>query len=500
MTVIPPVLTFIGGAGTVTGSKTLVDTANGRILVDCGLFQGRKALRLQNWAPFPVPPESIDCIVLTHAHVDHCGYVPRLTRLGFGGTVFCTEGTERLAAIVLPDSGHLQEEEARYANRKGYSKHDPAEPLYTKADAMASLGQFADVPYDAPKQVLPDVEVTWRRSGHILGAAILQLRIGPDEVGVVFSGDLGTSTHPLLLPPEPIGRADTVVVESTYGDEEHPSDDPELVIAAAIDHIVESGGVLIIPAFAVDRTEVVLWHLDRLISTHRVPDIPVYVDSPMASRTLEVYRTEARRGSPEFRQEHRGVELFPSVLPIEISSVDESKALNMRSGPMIIVSASGMATGGRVIHHLAHRVSDRHNAVLLVGFQAPGTRGEALRSGAAQLKMLGRYHPVRAKVFSAELSAHADQSDLIGWLATASPVPEMVFINHGEPAASQALARAVRERLGLQPVVARPGERVRLDPVPTTRRARGNRDPGAKREPAPSGRGNRIERCRRWDA
>lgn len=470
MAASPPVLTFIGGAGTVTGSKTLLDTDNGRLLIDCGLFQGQKALRLQNWDAFQVSPESIDAIVLTHAHVDHCGYLPRLTRYGFDGPVFCTEGTQALAAIVLPDSGHLQEEEARFANRKGYSKHHPAEPLYTRADALTSLSQLSSVPFDMPTQVLPGIEVTWRRAGHILGAATLLLRIAPDDIEVVFSGDLGTSTHPLLLSPEPIGRANTVVIESTYGDEEHPSDDPELVIAAAIDHIVENQGVLIIPAFAVDRTEVVLWHLDRLIAGHRVPDIPVYVDSPMASRALDVYRSEARRGSPEFRHEHRGTTLFPSVLPIEVSSVDESKALNMRSGPMVVISASGMATGGRVIHHLARRVGDRDNAVLLVGFQAPGTRGEALRSGAGQLKMLGRYHPVRAKVFSAELSAHADQSDLIDWLGTASPQPEMVFVNHGEPAASQALANAVEERLGLQPVIARPGERVRLDPVPTTKR------------------------------
>lgn len=466
MAASPPVLTFIGGAGTVTGSKTLLDTDNGRLLIDCGLFQGQKALRLQNWDSFQVSPESIDAIVLTHAHVDHCGYLPRLTRYGFDGPVFCTEGTRALAAIVLPDSGHLQEEEARFANRKGYSKHHPAEPLYTRADALTSLSQLSSVPFDMPTQVLPGIEVTWRRAGHILGAATLQLRLAPDDIDVVFSGDLGTSTHPLLLPPGPIGRANTVVIESTYGDEEHPPDDPEDAIADAIEHISTGEGVLIVPAFAVDRTEVVLWHLERLITSGRVPDIPVYVDSPMASRALDVYRTESRRSSPEFRHEHRGIELFPSVRLTEISSVDESKALNAKSGPMVIISASGMATGGRVIHHLAHRLGDEHNAVMLVGFQAPGTRGEALRSGAGQLKMLGQYHSVRARVFSVELSAHADQSDLIDWLATATPPPGMVFINHGEPAASQALARAITDRLGLDPVVVRTGERVRLAPSP----------------------------------
>lgn len=460
----PPILTFVGGAGTVTGSKTILDTGQGRILVDCGLFQGRKHLRVQNWAPFPVPAESIDAVVVTHAHLDHCGYIPRLCRLGFAGRVFCTEGTERLASIVLPDSGHLQEEEARYANRKGYSKHDPAEPLYTRADALESLGLFETVPFDRPTTVLPGLDVTWRRAGHILGASSLRIHLGSNGLVVVFSGDLGTSHHPLLLPPKPIGPADVVVTESTYGDAEHSSFDPEAQIASAMDHVTRHNGVLVIPAFAVDRTEVVLFHLDRLIASGRVPDVPVFVDSPMASSALDVYREEARRGSAEFRAEHRGAELFPSVNLTETKSVDESKALNDRSGPMVIVSASGMATGGRVVHHLVQRIGRAENAVMLVGFQAPATRGEALRSGARKLKMLGHYHRVRARVFDVELSAHADQADLIQWISTAE-TPRMVYVNHGEPHASKSLEKAIETHLDVDVVVPVPGERVRLDPV-----------------------------------
>lgn len=454
-------LTFVGGAGTVTGSKTIVETSAGRVLVDCGLFQGRKELRRQNWEPLPVPPESIDAVVLTHAHLDHCGYIPRLFTQGFSGPVYCTEGTKELAGIILPDSGHLQEEEARYANRKGYSKHDPALPLYTKADAIDSLRLFETVDYGIPTDILSDLRVTWLRAGHILGSASLRLEFPESGTVAVFSGDLGTFHHPLLAPPDPIGSAQVVVTESTYGDEEHAPDDPEQKIFEAVRYVVETRGVLVVPAFAVDRTEIVLWHLDRLVADGRIPEMPVVVDSPMASRALDVYRRSARDGSPEFRPELRGERLFPSVDPAETTTVDESKALNVMDGPLVIISASGMATGGRVIHHLAQRIGDRDNAVLLVGFQAPGTRGDALRSGANKIKMFGRYHTVKAPIFDVELSAHADQSDLLEWLGTADGL-DMVYINHGEPDASRALEAAIESRLGVSAVVPYAGERVVL--------------------------------------
>ena len=405
-----PVLTFIGGAGTVTGSKTLLDTPGGRVLIDCGLFQGRKELRLANWDEFPVDPASIDAVLLTHAHIDHCGFLPRLVRMGFSGPVWCTSGTHKLASVVLPDSGHLHEEEAEYANRRGFSKHRPALPLYTEADARESLAQLQTVSFGDRVTVVPGVDATWRRAGHILGAASIDLDLTDADIRVTFSGDLGRPSHPILLPPLRSGGADVVVVESTYGDEEHTQNDPEAVIEQVVNDAAASGGVVVIPAFAVDRTEVVLWHLDRLVATGRIPDIPVFVDSPMASRALDLYREEVRLRSPEIRPELFGHELFASLHLTETRTTQESIDLNSRGGPMIIVSASGMATGGRVVHHLAQRLGDGRNTVMLVGFQAPGTRGDQLRGGATSLKMLGQYFSVRAAVVTVPLSTHADRS------------------------------------------------------------------------------------------
>jgi metallo-beta-lactamase family protein len=448
-------LTFLGAARTVTGSKTLLDVGGRRVLVDAGLFQGRKELRQLNWRPFPT--EGLDTVVLTHAHVDHCGFLPRLVRDGFRGPVFCTAGTRSLAEIVLPDSAHLQEEEAEYANRQGYSKHVPAEPLYTAADAGAALELLQPIAFGVPTEIIPGVTVTWRRAGHILGAASLSIDVGGRTV--VFSGDLGRPTHPLLGPPDPIGPADVVVVESTYGDEEHRSGDPRAQLAAVVNDAASCGGVVVVPAFAVDRTEVVLWHLDQLAEHGEIPELPIIVDSPMASRALGLYRDEIRRRSPEFRPQLFGRELFSSLDIIETRTADESKAINERRGPFIVISASGMATGGRVVHHLAQRIGDGRNKVVLVGFQAPGTRGDRLRSGATSIKMLGRYHPVRADVVSIDLSTHADQSELLDWLATSNH-PDAVFVNHGEEDAAQALAGAIGHRLGLLAVVPRPGERI----------------------------------------
>lgn len=454
-----PVLTFLGGARTVTGSKTLLETGSHRLLVDAGLFQGRKELRLRNWEPLPVDAASIDAVLLTHAHIDHCGFLPRLVRDGFTGPVYCTTGTKSLAAIVLPDSAHLQEEEAEYANRRGSSKHRPARPLYTTADAAAALENFRPVPFGAPTEVVPGVDVTWRRSGHILGAASLSVRVGRGGPTIAFSGDLGRPTHPLLLPPEPIGDADVVVIESTYGDQEHRDVDPSGALAAVVEETAARGGVVVIPAFAVDRTEVVLWYLDQLAEQGRIPDLPVFVDSPMANRALDLYRAEVRARSPELRPELFGRELYSSLNVIETTTPAESIALNDRHGPFVIVSASGMATGGRVVHHLAQRLGDRRNTVALVGFQAPGTRGDLLRSGASAVKIFGQYHPVRASVASIDLSTHADRSELLDWLATANE-PDVVFVNHGESSAAAALATEIGARTGRLAVVPSQDERV----------------------------------------
>lgn len=461
MTVRSPTLTFLGGAGTVTGSKTLLETNRGRVLIDCGLFQGEKELRLRNWEPFPVDPASIDAVLITHAHLDHLGYLPLLARLGFAGPVFCTPGTEKLAGIVLPDSGRIHEEEARYANAKGFSKHDPALPLYTEEDASSCLRQMVAVPYDSPTRILDNLDATWTRAGHILGAAIVGLSINDRDFRVVFSGDLGRPTHPLLLPPAPIGDADVLLTESTYGDRRHDDENPENELESVIERVADREGVVVIPAFAVDRTEIVLWHLNRLLSEDRIPDLPVYVDSPMASRALKVYEEEALTGSPEIRPELRGIELFPRLAITEVRTVDESKALNEIQSRMIIISASGMATGGRVIHHLVHRIDDRRNAVVLVGFQAPGTRGEKLLRGVRELKMLGGYHAVRAEIDSVELSSHADQREILSWLTTAKQ-PSVVYINHGQPESSRVLAGLVRKALDVTTVVPRPSEKVRL--------------------------------------
>ncbi len=452
-----PVLTLLGGARTVTGSKTLLEAGGSKVLVDCGLFQGRKHLRFANWAPFPVDPTSIDAVVLTHAHIDHCGYLPRLYTLGYRGPVYATPGTCDLAAIVLPDSGHLQEEEAEYANRKGYSKHQPAMPLYTEDDARRSLELFEPVPFGAPRTVAPGVEVTWSRAGHILGAA--SLHVDAADRRIVFSGDLGRPSHPLLLPPDPIGRADVVVIESTYGDREHVDADADAVIGALVADAASCGGVVVVPAFAVDRTEVVLWHLDRLVERGEVPDLPIFVDSPMASRALARYRHERRRGSPEFRPEVLDRELFASLDITETRTTEQSIELNTRIGPFVIVSASGMATGGRVLHHLANRVGDSRNKVLLVGFQAPGTRGDQLRQGKREIRMFGREHRVAADVVSVELSSHADRSELLDWLATADG-PGLVLVNHGEEDAAESLAGEVRRRLDVPTKVPTPGQRI----------------------------------------
>lgn len=369
---------------------------------------------------------------------------------------------------------------AAYFNRKGFSKHDPALPLYTKSDAVNSLEQLESVAFDTPQIILGSVEATWRRAGHILGAASIALHLSDHDSKVVFSGDLGRSTHPLLLPPAPIGVADVVITESTYGDEDHPEGDPLQSIADVVNRTARRGGVVLIPAFAVDRTEIVLWYLDQLVKAGEVPDLPVFVDSPMASRALDVYRDEAHEGSPEIRPDFHGTELFSSIELTQTRTVDESKSLNSRRGPMIIISASGMATGGRIIHHLANRIGNHNNTILLVGFQAPGTRGDSLRAGARQLKLFGHYYPVRADVASIALSAHADQSDLLDWVHSASPPPEMVYVNHGESRGTAALIERLNDH-GLDAVAPRPGERVRLDRRPTPTDGCPDRPQGASR-------------------
>ncbi len=451
-----PSLTFLGGTGTVTGSRFLVDTAASRVLVDAGLYQGVRELRRRNWDPFPADPSALDAVVLTHAHLDHCGYLPRLVREGFTGPVICTEGTAELSRIVLRDSAHLQEEDADYANRAGFSKHRPALPLYDAGDVEKTVPLFRPVPLRDVVPVGEDVSVTLRSAGHILGSSTVLA--DADGARVLFSGDLGRPDHPLLTPRADPPAADVVVVESTYGDRTHPTNDVD-VLADAVRRTIGRGGSVLVPAFAVDRTELVLLKLGRLMSEGLIPTVPVYVDSPMALAALEVYRSEligdgsgndlSRFGIPELKTVH---------------SAQQSKELNRPRHPCIVVSASGMATGGRVVHHLAEQLPDPANCVVLTGYQAIGTRGRDLLRGARQLKMHGRYVPVRAEVVDdQEFSVHADAAEIVEWLRRMPTEPRVVYTVHGEPASSEALAGRIREELGWCAVVPRYGERVRLD-------------------------------------
>jgi metallo-beta-lactamase family protein len=458
-------LTFLGAAGTVTGSRFLIETTRARVLVDAGLFQGLKELRLRNWEPFPVPPADLDAIVLTHAHVDHVGYLPVLTRDGYRGLVSATPRTCALAGIVLPDCGHLQEEEAAYANRKGFSKHRPALPLYTEADGYQALRRMAPLPFDEEREVAPGVHVTLRPAGHILGSATVSVRLADDDDRrIVFSGDLGRDRHPVLRAPAPLGPCDIVVIESTYGAREHAENDVDATLGEAITRTVGRGGSVLIPAFAVDRTEVVLVHLSRLMQQGRVPRVPVFVDSPMALSALRTYREALIDGDPDVEPALVGrADAFDQGEVVEVRDVEESKALAGIPYPAIIVSASGMATGGRVVHHLRRMLPDRRNTVLLVGFQAAGTRGRLLADGASEIRMLGTEVPVRAEVVDVGgLSVHADQSELLDWLRTAERPVEHVHVVHGEPAAAKAMRDAVEDGLGWRATVAGHLERVDL--------------------------------------
>jgi metallo-beta-lactamase family protein len=435
-------LSFLGGAGTVTGSKYLVEIPGRRILLDCGLFQGLKQLRLRNWAPFPVQPAAIDSVVLTHAHLDHSGYLPALIRGGYAGRVHCSRATADLSSILLPDSGHLQEKDADYANRHGFSKHKPALPLYTLRDAERALEHFRSVDFGT-EEVLGD-SITFRlhRAGHILGAAIVELACKGTKV--VFSGDLGRHDDPMMVDPTPVRAADYLVLESTYGDRRHDQRDPEDALAEVVDRTIARGGTVIVPAFAVGRAQLLLLHFDRLKSRGRLGNVPIFLDSPMA-----VDATDILCRNPD---DHR---LRPAEcraachVATYVRSVEESKALTANPMPKIIISASGMATGGRVLHHLKRYAPDPKSTILFTGFQAAGTRGAAMIAGADRVKIHGEYVPVQAEVANLQsLSAHADADEILKWLRGFERAPRLTFIVHGEPTASDALRHRIEEELG----------------------------------------------------
>ena len=464
---MPARLRFLGGVGTVTGSKTLVESGRSRVLVDCGLFQGQRELRRRNWEPLPVPAPTIDAVVLSHAHLDHCGYLPALVEQGFTGPVYCTAGTAELAAIVLRDSARLMEEEAGDARAGGWSKHVQPRPLYDEFDAQKAIDLMVTVPGgsdgSATVEVAPGVSVRLPAAGHILGSSSPVVIAG--TATIAFSGDLGRRNHPLLVPPAAPPAADAIVVESTYGDRRHPGPDVSS-LAAVVRRTLERGGVVVIPAFAVDRTENVLMALRELMRAGDLPQVPVFVDSPMALAALRVYREALSAGDPQLRPDvievaRSGVDPFDPGDLREARTAAESMLLNRPEMPCIVVSASGMASGGRVVHHLAQLLPQARNTVLLVGYQAVGTRGRALADGAPQVKIHGRYVPVRAEVAQLdEFSVHADADDLIGWLASAPEPPQACYVVHGEPEAAQALAVRIRGELGWCAVVPRPGESV----------------------------------------
>lgn len=449
-------LSFLGGVGTVTGSKYLVEHEAHRILVDCGLFQGFKALRLKNWAPFPLEPRSIETVILTHAHIDHSGGLPLLVKRGFAGRILCSKATADLCQILLPDAGHLQEKDAEFANRHGFSKHRPALPLYTLADARKALEHLTPIPFDQDRTLAGGASIRLRRAGHILGAATVQL--GWAGTTIVFSGDLGRYADPIMLDPVSVERADYLLVESTYGDRRHDKRDPADALAEIVKTTIARGGTVVIPAFAVGRAQSLMFHFQRLKSQGRLPNVPIFLDSPMAEDASDIFCANIKDQKLPEAECRRSCAVAHYV-----RSVDESKALTANPMPKVIISASGMATGGRVLHHLKQYAPDRKNTILFAGFQAGGTRGAAMISGAANIKMYGEYVPVRAQVNNLDmLSAHADADEILRWLRGFKTPPRMTFITHGEPAAADALRHRIEDELGWPCMVPDQGQRVGL--------------------------------------
>ncbi len=450
-------LTFLGATGTVTGSRYLLEAGGERLMVDCGLFQGEKALRERNWRPLPIPAASVRWLLLTHAHIDHTGYIPRFVQDGFQGLVFASAATVDLAHLLLPDAGHLQEEDAGYANRKGFSKHQPALPLFTYQDAIDALQQFQAMDESKPLELSSHFSVRTYAGGHILGARMLEVTVKENGVArkVLFSGDVGRPHQLILREPAIPEPPDYFLLESTYGDRLHPSDDVRSRLASLLAATADKHGRLVVPAFAVGRTQELLYLLRELAAQGRMPNLPIHVDSPMAIDATDLYRRHHEDHNLEMdRLEAGGIRPFsPPGLHLD-RTVDESKALNDASGPLMIISASGMATGGRVLHHLERALPDSRNTILFVGFQAAGTRGQFLESGAASVKMHGGEVPVRARIESlGSLSGHADYGEMLRWLARFPKPPAKTFLVHGEPAGAGSMRDKIRQQLGWEVTV-----------------------------------------------
>jgi metallo-beta-lactamase family protein len=465
-------ITFLGAARTVTGSKYLVESGGTRIMVDAGLFQGFKELRERNWQDLQVPPSSIEAIVLTHAHLDHCGYLPRLVSQGFRGRVFCTQGTQDLCKIVLPDAGRLQEEDAALANRHNFTKHKPALPLYTEVDAFRAVSQLQPCGYDRPMPVAKGIEVDFINAGHLLGSSYVRMRI--DGRTVLFGGDLGRFGRPVLPDPTLVAETDYLLVESTYGDRVHEQDDNGDRLAAIVKETAQKGGKLIIPAFAIGRVEELVYWLRRLESENRIPVLPVFVDSPMAAAALASYTARVSELDPEMNPEERDDKaphdaaaphppdvrrrqamqeremcVFCTERFRVIGNAEESKQLTSSKIPSIVISASGMAEGGRVLHHLKAALPDSRNTVLFAGYQAAGTRGRRLLDGEKSIKIHGGWVPVAARIERIDsMSAHADATEIMRWLGGFTAAPKQAFVVHGEPTAQDTLGRRIQAELG----------------------------------------------------
>ena len=451
-------LTFLGAARTVTGSKHLLQTADREILIDCGLFQGLKSLRERNWQALPIQPRALDAIVLTHAHLDHCGYLPRLVSQGYRGRVFCTPATAELAKVVLADAARLQEEDAERANRKRYTKHSPALPLFTTEDAERAMALLQPVGYNRPLPVASGLTAEFINAGHLLGSSYVRIVHEASGKVILFGGDLGRYGRPVLPDPDPVEHADVLLVESTYGDRVHAADDGGAEIARILNDTIERGGKVIIPAFALGRIEEVLYWVGRLEDERRIPSVPVYVDSPMAATVLAAYRARLQDLDPEIGQaaaNHGRTGAAQRVCAFctdhmrVIDSIAESRRVQESSESSIVISSSGMATGGRVLHHLAHALPDDRHTVLFVGYQAAGTRGRQLRDGAKFVRIHGQDIPVRAQIASVDsMSAHADANEILRWLGGFRRPPGLTCLVHGEPEPMDALKRRIEEALG----------------------------------------------------
>jgi metallo-beta-lactamase family protein len=463
-------LTFLGAARTVTGSKHLLQVGERRLLVDCGLFQGLKSLRERNWQALPVRATEIDAVVLTHAHLDHVGYLPRLVSQGFRGRVFCTPATAELARIVLADAAHLQEEDAERANRKRYTKHSPALPLFTTQDANRAMALLQPVGYERPMPVMPGVQVEFINAGHLLGSGYARVHLDSTGKTILFGGDLGRYDRPVMPDPDPVAEADVVLVESTYGNRIHEADDDGVRMAKIVSDTSARGGKIIIPAFALGRIEEVLYWINRLEDEKRIPVLPVYVDSPMAAAVLQIYRgrldemdadiTDSARNHRRQKNE-RSLCGFCTRKTTVITTVPDSRAVQESNEPAIIVSSSGMATGGRVLHHLARALPDARNTVMFVGYQAQGTRGRQLKDGAKFTKIHGVDVPVHAQIESVDsMSAHADSNEILRWLGGFTKPPSLTCLVHGEPEPMDALKARIERELGW--TVATPGHQEKI--------------------------------------